>query len=405
MQEAQLFSMALGLQEPWFVEHVHLTEFTDKKQELHIHISHTSGVRFAVEGESCPVYDHVDRMWRHLDFFQHECYIHARVPRVLTQAGHVLQVEVPWSYPGSSFTLLFEALVRMLARNQMSMSAIGRYLNIGDRVATRIITRAVYKALQQTPIPPPKLVGIDETSYQKGHQYITLLTNIENKQVVGIGFGKDGAAANQALAEMEFRGGCASAIEAICMDMSPAYIAFADDRLPQADRVFDRFHIQLLLNKAVDQVRRQESKQATTLKHTRFLWLKKGTSLNAKSKTHLAYLAEIYPTLGEAYRLKELFADIWKPQHTQYVHIQLRNWLSIALQSGIQPIQEFASMCQRHIAGLYTYFKYRITNGIIENINGTIQMLKRIARGYRNPHHLKLMIYFHLGQLNLDTHN
>lgn len=402
MTESSLFTMALGLQDPWFVKNIEFKEGLKNEKELHLIIDHKPRVKFDVEGESCSVYDHVQRSWRHLNFFQHVCYLHARVPRVKTSNGNVLNVDLPWSQPGSSFTLLFEALVVALAKSGMSMLAIGNYLNISDKSAFNIVSNLVVECLANQSLDDCERLCIDETSCKKGHEYLTILSDIDDQKVVGIGFGKDVNAAKMALSEMTFRSANPSATKAICMDMSPSYISFAKTSLPQADIVFDKFHISALLNKAVDDVRKKEHKEKDGLKKTKFLWLKNFDNLNVNNQEKVNYLKLCFPKLGEAHRLKELFREVWNQTDPIQIAKQMAIWIEMALESKIKPIIEFVQTLERHMEGIEAYFKHIVTNALAESLNARIQVIKRIAKGYKNKYNFKLMIYFHLGGLDLN---
>jgi len=394
--------MALGLQSPWFVKNIELKEGLNSEKELHLTISHEPRVKFEVEGENCSVYDHVDRTWKHLNFFQHVCYLHAKVPRVKTSNGNVLTVDLPWAQSGSSFTLLFEALVVVLAKSGMSMLAIGNYLNISDKSAFNIVSNLVNHSLATQPLEDCAMLSIDETSCKKGHDYLTVLSDIDEQKVVGIGFGKDVSAANMALGELTFRDANPKAAKAICMDMSPSFVSFAKTSLPQADIVFDKFHIHALLNKAVDEVRKKEHKEKEGLKNTKFLWLKNFNNLNSTAQEKVSYLKLCFPKLGEAHRLKELFKEVWNEKKPVQVAKHMAAWIEMAVDSNIAPMIEFVKMLERHMKGIEAYFKHIVTNGLAESLNARIQEIKRTAKGYRNKYNFKTMIYFHLGGLDLN---
>ena len=108
MNSATLFSMALGLQTPWEVKDISFNTDESKQKELHLRIGFSVGSRFPdATGAACPVHDTVSREWQHLNFFEHNCFLHCAVPRIITSDGKVETVSVPWARPGSGFTLLF----------------------------------------------------------------------------------------------------------------------------------------------------------------------------------------------------------------------------------------------------------------------------------------------------------
>ena len=146
MDSKKLVSLGLDLDEPWYVEEVSL-EQVDTELILHIDIGHHKGVKFDYEGSEYSVYDHQQRSWEHLNFFQHKCHIHCRVPRVKLPDGKVKLVEVPWAMSGSSFTLLFEYELIDLVHNMMSVSAASRKMGISPGRGFRIINRHISIAL------------------------------------------------------------------------------------------------------------------------------------------------------------------------------------------------------------------------------------------------------------------
>jgi transposase len=403
MKELQIFTTALGLEEPWHVEDVYFEEEEGEKK-LHIKVAHKKRVKFEYDSEEYPVYDHQERTWKHLNFFQHECYLHADVPRVKIHTGKVKLIELPWAKPGSSFTLLFEYDVLNLLEGGMSASKIGQRLRVGGKRIFGIVRRHVSHALSTQELSIVKELSVDETSTKKGHNYFTILADREAKKVVGISLGKDKEAFAHALIDMEVRGADRKAVEAVTMDMSKSYISAVKDYMDQADIVFDRFHIVKKLNEAVDEIRRTEQKEYTELKKSRYLWLKNNSKLNQEQKDKVNYLAEAYPNIGTAYRLKELLKEVLDNAYYNYRVTPLNEWMKEAWKSKLEPIRKFINMLNSHWYGVKSYFKRLATNAYAERVNLKIQEIKRAAKGYRNTHNFTIMIYFHLGGLNLKTH-
>lgn len=398
MTEQEIFSLALELEAPWFIEKMEF-ELEFKTKKLHIYIGHKKRVKFKYESKEYSVYDHQDRTWRHLNFFQHECLLHARVPRIKTEEGKVRLIEVPWAKPSSSFTLLFESQILDLLNGGMSASAIGRHLNIGPKRAFGVAQRYVSHALASQDLENVKELSLDETSSKKGHNYLTILSDREAKKVVGISVGKDKDALAHALLDMEIRGADRTKVRCVTMDMSNSYIAGVNEFISQADIVFDRFHIVKKLNQAVDQIRRLEQKQFHELTKSRYLWLKNNDNLTEEQKEKVSYLADTYPNIGEAYRLKELLKKVLDAAYYDQRLTPLNEWMKMAWDSGLEPIQKFVNMLKNHWYGVKTYFEKLATNALAERINLKIQEIKRVAKGYRNTYNFMIMIYFHLGGL------
>lgn len=402
MKEELLFAAALGLPHPWKVDKVDLcdNQGTETK-ELHIWIGYQAKSKFQFEDQSCSVYDHQDRSWRHLNFFQHVCYLHCRVPRIKTPDGHVRLVEVPWAGEGSSFTLLFEAYAMLMVKSGMSLAAAGSYLRLDGRAVGRIIKRHVTEAMAEQTLTTPQHIGVDETSIAKGHNYITVLTDLDKKRVIGIGEGKDGAALESAVEEMFIRGASPKEVEVVAQDLSPAYIAASSRCFPNADIIYDKFHITALLNKAVDAVRKEDARSNTVLRNTKYLWLYNGSNLNANQQERVAMLSEACPNIGNAYRLKEQYKIIWDKDDQYHAADNLMAWMRLARRSGLKQMLKFVDTLEAHWDGIITYFDRRLTSGFVERVNLKIQEIKRLARGYRSIENFKMMIYFHLGGLDL----
>ena len=132
-------------------------------------------------GAPCAAHDFQDKSWRHLNFFQHHCYIHAAVPRVKCPEHGVRLVEVPWARKGSAFTLLFEQVALTLAR-EMPVSAAARIIEITDKRLWRIVEHYVAKAVAAFDLSAVRAVGLDETASKRGHNYVTVFIDMDRSQ-------------------------------------------------------------------------------------------------------------------------------------------------------------------------------------------------------------------------------
>jgi transposase len=406
MKQEDLFTIALGLQDPWFVEKVEFVAQPDTLvNELHLHVNHKPLQKFVAEdGNEYPVYDHVDRIWRHLNFFQHECYLHARVPRIKSKDGNTLQVDVPWAKPGSSFTLLFEAFSLLLLQAGSSLTSAGELLKVDSRVIGRIVNYYVAIALASEKLEPVEALGIDETSVKKGHNYVTVLTDLERKKVVAVSPGKDGVAVGKSLGIMSKRGAQPKDVKKVAMDLSPAYTSAVLEQLPQAAIIYDRFHLEQLLSKALDTIRKQEQAENQILRKSKYLWLRNNANLTQKQADQVHYLSITFPNLGKAYQLKEQFKEIYNNGNPSDALAALKEWIRLAEKSKLAPLQTFVNTLKAHWSGIVTFFHTRLTSAFAERVNLKIQEIKRTARGYRNINNYIAMIYFHCGGLNLPTH-
>ena len=273
MRDVDLFQLALGLVPPWMVK---ACQFDAAKKRLDIEIDFKTGGRFpcpACAKPDCPTHDTVMKTWRHLDFFQHQAFLSARTPRIKCSDCGVRLVDVPWARPGSGFTLLFEALAMTLVTH-MPVAAVARLVGEHDTRLWRIIIHYVEAALARLDLADLRRVCIDETAAKRGHSYITLFVDIDQRRVVFIADGKDADTVAQFADHVDAHNSDASRIKQVCIDMSAAFIKGVTENLTEAEITFDKFHVMKLIGEAVDKVRRDESKSRPELKRTRYLWLK-----------------------------------------------------------------------------------------------------------------------------------
>lgn len=398
-----LFSLAIGLQSPWKLTDVDFVE-ENGQRILRIDIGFEKGTRFPdpQAGSLCPVHDTVERKWRHLNFFEHTCYIHCQVPRMRTPSGKVKQVAVPWAREGSGFTMLFEAYSMMLIESEMPVNRVGKSLKENPNRIWTIFHHWVQRAYTRADHSQVEALGIDETSSKKGHNYVTVSVDMDARSVIHATEGKGSETMTAIREHLEDKGTPAGQISKVCIDLSPAFIRGVTDEFPAAQITFDRFHIKALLNKAMDEVRKSQRRQHQQLKGHKYTFLKSSGKLTGPQALQRNELLDLYPELGEAYRLKILFDDFWEMEDSQQAAGFLAFWCDMAIESGIKPFIKFAKTVCEHWNGILNYLESQMTNGILEGINSKIQLLKRRARGYRNTTNFIHMIYFTCGKLTFD---
>ena len=403
MNSETLFSMALGLNTPWQVKDVTFSTDDKLRSELHLRIDFVSGSRFLDEkGNLCPVHDTVERQWQHLSFFEHTCYLHCTVPRITSSDGKVRTVEVPWARPGSGFTLLFEALALALIEREMPVNRVAEILKVNPQRIWTIFNHWISKAKAADDPSALTKLGVDETSTKKGHHYVTLGVDLDTSRVIHVTEGKGKATLHSIQQHLETKGVEKEQVKQISMDLSPAFIAGAAESFPEAQITFDRFHVVKLLNEAMNQVRMIERKEHDALKGHKYTFLKNRVNLSDKQEESLAEMITLYPTLGEAYRLKVLFNDLWGMPNKESAEAFLQQWCHEVESAKIPAFIKFAKTVRAHWTGIVHFVTSRITNGILEGINCKIQLAKRRARGYRNINNFINMIYFLCGKLKFD---
>ena len=399
-----VFQAALGISEPWRVTGA---EFDPDEGRLDIHLDFARGARFACpEGDedACSVHDTERKTWRHLDFFQHQAYLHARVPRVFCPAHGVRQAQVPWARPGSGFTQLFEALLVEFAVH-MPVAAIARMVGEHDTRIWRVLRFYVHSARAELDFSAVTDVGVDETSARRGQDYVSLFMELsDTPRVLFATAGREAATVARFAADLAAHGGDPAQIERACCDMSIAFITGIGEHLPNAAITFDRYHVIAKLNEAVDEVRKAEAKHTPDLAGSKYVWLKRPGNLTEAQKETLAWLTRPSARLAtaRAYRWRWDFEEFYK-QPPELAEAYLTRWCRGAMRSRLEPLKDFVATVRNHWDGILAWHDSRASNGILEGTNSLVQAAKRKARGYRTKDNLITMIYLIAGRLPLPT--
>ena len=403
MNTNPLFTLALGLAEPWEVTE---TIFSAESQRLDLRVAYRDSSHFSCpccSTPDCPVHDCIEKRWRHLNFFEHEAYVTARVPRVRCQSCGVKLVTVPWSRPGSGFTLLMEALILEMAK-QMPVRAIARIFQVGDKRIWRVVTHYVMDALRRLDLSDVQEIALDETSARKRHDYISMFFDLDARRMIFATAGKDAEVLKHFITFLRDHGGDPEDIRSVSCDMSPAFISGTEQNLPNASITFDRFHIMKIITSAVDAVRRSEQRRQKTIKGSRYALLKNPENLTPRQQKALSAIMERNAALAEAYRLKETFKDLYRQPDWHAARGFLKGWVTAAHRSKLKPMQRAAQTIRRHWCGILQWHISKISNGIMEGLASLVQAAKRKARGYRNHETFICMAYLIAGKLDLQTH-
>lgn len=395
--------MAIGLQAHWLITKLEFTNISKGKRQLNIYIDLVTGAKFKdINGVECNVHDTIKRSWQHLNYFEHKCYLHARVPRIKTSDGKVQNIDLPWARPNSGFTLLFEAFAMLLVENEMPVNKAASILNVYPKRIWTIFNYWINLALSKDKQSGVTSIGIDETSRKKGHDYVTVAVDLQERRVLFVTEGKDEKTIDKLREHLVKKEVAPERIEQVSIDMSPAFIAGICNNFPKAKITFDRFHIVKLLNEAMDKVRKDERREHEYLKGHKYTFLKNNKHLSESQKKQREELIELYPKLGEAFRLKELFNDFWNFSDLEEAVAFLAYWCDLVRDSDIIHFKKFVNTINAHWTGVINYIKSKISNGILESINSKIQLTKRRSRGFRNINNFINMIYFVAGKLKYN---
>ena len=402
MRDKQLYQQILGIKSPWRVEAV---DVSVESGEVKVHVQAKADTRHRCPqcGKRCAGYDRRIRRWRHLDTCQLKTIIEAEVPRVSCAEHGVVMVAVPWAEPGSGFTALFEALVIDWLK-EASIAAVARQLKLSWNAVDGIMRRAVTRGLKRRKRMPAQHIGVDETAFRKGHDYVTIVSSgatvlhvADDRKQTSL----DGYYAGLTDTERD-------AIESVSMDMWPAYINATLAAVPDARRkiAFDKFHVAKYLGDAVDKVRRAEHKALRAqgrddLVRSKYAWLRNPNNMSREQWCHFKELRESALKTARAWAIKEFAMCLWSYVNRTWASKGWTRWLAWAVRSQLEPVKKVAQTIKTHLWGILNAIVLKVSNGGAESINGRIQLIKARSRGFRNKARFRNAIYFYLGGLDL----
>jgi transposase len=401
----ELFATALGVETPWYVKDV---SFDADKRLLTIAIDFAKGSRFPYEG--CdglhPVHDTQTKRYRHLNFFQHECYFEVRTPRIKLPDGRVVLIQPGWAGKLSGFTLLFEALVLTMCR-QMPFAAVARLVGESWHRVEAICERYVELALEKADLSKLTMLAFDETSCRRGHNYLTFAADAEAHKVVFVTEGRDAKTIGEFAKFLGEHNGEAKQITSASIDMSKAFIKGVTKHLPNARITFDKFHVVAHASKALDQTRRGEQKTDPSLKGLRWALLKDRQRLTESQRADLdAFVAQATTKrTARAWLYREQLREILDRKQINVVSAMLKRWCANVKRSKVEAMKKVAQMILDHFEGVTAWAQTRQTNGFLEAINGLFQAAKRKARGYGRFKTMRTVVYLVAGNLNFSAIN
>jgi transposase len=405
MQDRQLYEQILGIQSPWFVERV---ELKLECGEVDVYLEHRKeAVWHCPEcGRECPLHDHTpERTWRHLDTCQYQTLLCAATPRTNCPEHGAHAVHLPWAEPLSRFTLLFERLAIDWLQ-AASQKAVSQRLGLSWDEVHGIMERAVARGLKRRAAEPIPRIGVDEKAFCKGHNYATLVTDLDLGRVLYV-------AADRKQTSLDAFWGTLTteqlaSIEGVAMDMWDPYENSVRQHVPDAEEkiVYDKFHVAKQLGDAVDSVRRAENKALRAegderLTGSKYQWLRNPDNFTHEQWREFRELRTSNLKTARAWALKEQAMVLWDYTYEGSARKHFAWWYRWATHSRLKPMVDKARMLKSRLPNILTYLKHGITNATSESLNSKIQWVKYTARGFRNFQNFITAIYFHCGGLNL----
>ncbi len=324
-------------------------------------------------------------------------FLELEVQRVgCLECHRVRQVSLGFADPRFTYTHAFERYALELSKH-MTIQDVARHLSVSWDVIKDIQKRDLTKRFAKPGLKHLKTIAIDEIAVRKGHQYLTVVMDMDSGAIVFVGNGKGADALDPFWKRLKR---AQADIQAVAMDMSPAYTSAVSANLPKAAIVFDHFHVIKLFNDQLSNLRRElyhEAKdvlQKKVLKGTRWLLLKNPENLNAAKaeKDRLKEALQLNHPLSCAYYLKEDLRQIWFQKSKDRAHRVLADWVKRAESSGIKMLVKFSKTIASFRSGILAYYDYRISSGALEGTNNKIKTMKRMAYGFRDMEFFKLKI-------------
>lgn len=353
---------------------------------------------------TCPVcatqvwgrFEEKTRRWRHLAIWGLEVFLEGPIRRLRCPTCRKVRTErVPWARPGSAFTRPFEDVVGCLAQ-KLDHTAVSRLTGIAWETVGAIAERLVTELLDPERFEGLRRIGVDEISYRRHHEYLTVVVDHDRGRVIWAAEGKSAETLTEFF-DLLGPERCA-AIEVVSIDMSAAYQKAVRAAVPHAEIAFDKFHLVRLAHRAVDEVRRAlvrglDPEERRPLKNTRWALLKNPEHLDDAQQDQLADLQRHNRGLFRAYLLKETFADALCATSRSQAHRELQAWLSWASRSRLRPFVRLGRTIRNHLDGVLTAIDTGLTNARLEGMNNKIRLLSHRAYGYHGANALIGTIY------------
>lgn len=405
MEDTQLYGQILGIYSPWSVTGVDVN-LPDKNVTVFVEYDTQLPVSCPECGKTSTLHDHRKRQWRHLDTCQLETRIDCDVPRSSCPTHGVKQIKVPWAENNSRFTALFEAMAICWLKTG-SIKAVANLLGLTWDEAAGIQERAVRRGLKRRVERAVSELGVDETSFQHRHEYVTVILDRGSDVVLDILDDRKSESLTKWFGQRPAEH--LQAIETITMDMWDPYIKAVKEAIPGAEKkiCFDRFHVAGHFGKALDKVRAAEhqaflSKTGDSpLMKTKFDWLRNSKQQDNRNRREFMALTRKHLRTARAWAIKETAASLWNYSYlgvAENAWKLLIRWIS---KCRLKPVQKVGRMLKNYLWGILNAIRAKVSNAMVESKNASIQKIKAIACGFRNRARFRMAILFHLGGLEL----
>jgi len=401
------YSNIIGVPAPWMVTSV-TQDDVNRKITVRIEYDPEKTIACPTCAQRTKQYDHRVRVLRYLDTCQYETFLEVHIPRVRCEKDGVQQIQIPFAEKHSRFTSRFEMAI-IIWLQSTPISTVAENFNLSWDEVDGIMQRAVRRGLERRKKQPVYDIGIDEKSYQKRHEYVTVVYDKNRDMVIDVLDDRKAESLEIWLKTQETSD--LSQLQSITMDMWDPYIKAVKAVIPKAEEkiAFDRFHVSKHFNDALDKVRRREHMSLikltgkSPLTKSRFQWLinsNRSDNRKGKRKSFLN-LSRLNLDTSKAWRIKETANSLWD---YLYMNVAKEGWKKLLWWISHCRIPEMiksGKTIRNYFWGILNAIRLKVTNGVLEAKNNRIQRIKAIACGFRNRERFRNAILFHLGKLSL----
>ena len=396
------FNLVLDFGDEWVISKV---EADHKKSHIYLYLEYQSEYYEDPDSlEKAILYDHTElREWRHLDILQYQTYVRCRIPRVKCKDDKIKQIALGWAGKYDRHTYSFEIRVIDLLQITKNQTKTAEFMNCSFRLVNRIIHRSTERGLQRRDVSkiPFEHISIDEKSFKKGHKYVSVISHPKSGVVLDIGEDRDMESVDR-LMTSTFTQSQLESINTVSMDMWKAFINSVQKNCPNAEIVHDKFHLIAYLNKSIDQVRRREVKNNDELINSRFAILKNEENLTEKQREKFELIKAANFEVSKVWNIRENFKELFGFYNEEKeAESLLINWAQDSFMHGIKEINKVILMFLSHAKGVINALISNLNNAMAERLNGKIQEVKLIGRGYREFKNFRSAILFFHGGLDL----
>ena len=394
-----IYERLLRLGEDWAVSEVMLDESNDT---LNITIFYKHDYWVDKEtGEMIPIHDfRKSRSWRHLDCMEFKTVIHCRLPRIKTAEGKVRTIAYDWAESDFSHTKKFENKCIEVLQATHNRKSTSELMRVSDDKICGIMHSAVERGLKRRDLSNVRKISLDEKSYKKGHQYLTVLTNSITGAVLDVEQDRTEASAERLLTRT-FTEEQLSNITTTCCDMWDAFTNALKKKCPNARLVFDKFHVVKHLTQAIDKTRREEVKSEEILKKTRYMFLKRLDTMTDKQRKRFETENIKNTQTAGAWRMRENFLALYDCENQEEASTYFECWYKSVIHSSNEYMKKAAKTIKEHIGNIITQIGVEISNARAEQTNSKIAKIQRAAQGFRSYSNLRTAILFFNGSLRL----